>query len=471
MSDYEVVIGIEIHARLKTKSKLFSPDSAEFNHEENSNIHPVSLALPGTLPTVNKEAYQMALKTGKAFEGKLQETSAFARKNYFYPDIPKGYQISQHKLPFCQGGKVSFLKEGKTHMINLERIHLEEDSGRSIHKGESSLINFNRAGSPLLEIVTKPEIKSPEEASLTARSIRQMLRYLNVSDGDLEKGSLRCDCNISLRPKGETKLGVKVEIKNINSFRFVERALQFEIKRQEKALKEGEKISQETRLFDSKKGETRLMRKKESASDYRYFPEPDLPPVHFDKEYLANLQLPELPLTKIKRLEKDYSLKLEEAQILAEDKDFSDYFEELVSLTKDSRLCLTWLQGDVKARMKEEDLDLPKVSAQDLSPLITAIKEERISGKMGKEVFKILWNEGKKVEEIIKEKGFKQISSDEELGKIIDQVFKDSPSQLEAYKKGKTKLFSFFIGQAMKVSRGCAHPEKLNQILKKKLEE
>jgi len=470
LGDWEIVIGLEIHAQLKTKTKLFSPDEATWTNGENDQIHPVSLALPGTLPVLNKKALKMAIKTGKAFEGHIQNESIFSRKNYFYPDLPKGYQISQYDKPFCQGGVVKFFFNGQKHSVPLERIHLEEDAGRSIQKGTCSLINFNRAGIPLLEIVTKPEITSPEEASTCAKAIRRMLRYIEVCDGNLEEGSLRCDCNISLRPQGEKKLGTKVELKNINSFRFIEKALLYEAYRQLECLNHGEAVIQETRLYDSSKNQTRSIRTKESASDYRYFPDPDLPPVCLKESFLTQIDLPELPFDRVQRFIKDYNFKIESAKALIEDKSLSDYFEKVVEKTKDPETVNHWFQGELQAHLKEKGSPCP-ISVEDFSRLLILVAKAEISNKMAKEIFSEMWDTSVCPDEIIKKKNLKQISGQKELEELVHKVLSSYSDQVKDYKAGRTKLFGFFVGQIMKESKGQAHPQKLSQILKQKLDE
>ena len=466
-----VTIGLEIHAQLKTKTKLFSPDRAGFSEGENEEIHPVSLALPGTLPVLNQSALKMAFKTGKAVKGVLQKRSIFARKNYFYPDLPKGYQISQYDKPFCKGGWIHFFMKEEKVSIELERIHLEEDAGRSIHKGAYSLINFNRAGTPLLEIVTKPVISDPHTASQCAKAIRGLLRYLEVCDGNLEEGSMRCDCNISVRPQEQKELGTKVELKNINSFRFIEKALCYERDRQIERLKSGQTLVQETRLYDPSKNQTRPMRSKESASDYRYFPDPDLPEVKVSEDFLNNLSLPELPFERTERFIKEYQLSADLAQSLTEDKNLGDYFEQvLIEYPKPQKTAL-WFIGDLKAHLKESRHKVPPLSVKNFAKLLSLIEEGVISGKMGKSLLSEMWETGKSAEEIIENKNLKQISDDTELKTLLKEILNQNPKQVEEYKKGKTKLFGFFIGQAMKKTQGQANPQKLSFLLKKALEE
>ena len=465
-----VTIGLEIHAQLKTKTKLFSPDRAGFSEGENEEIHPVSLALPGTLPVVNKSALKMAFKTGRAVQGVLQKTSVFTRKNYFYPDLPKGYQISQYDKPFCEGGWIHFFIKEEKISIELERIHLEEDAGRSIHKGAFSLINFNRAGTPLLEIVTKPVISDPHTASQCAKAIRGLLRYLEVCDGNLEEGSMRCDCNISVRPQSQKELGTKVELKNINSFRFIEKALCYERDRQIECLKSGQTITQETRLYDPSKNQTRPMRTKESASDYRYFPDPDLPEVKVTEDFLNGLSLPELPFERTERFIKDYQLSAELAQSLTEDKKLGDYFEQTLVEYSNPQKTALWFIGEMKAHLKESRQHLPPISVKNFAKLLSLIEEGVISNKMGKSLFSEMWETGKTAEEIIQSKNLKQISDDSELKALLSEVLKQNPKQVEEYKKGKTKLFGFFIGQMMKKTQGQANPQKLSSLLKQTLE-
>ena len=466
-----VTIGLEIHAQLKSQTKLFSPDPAGFNPSENQYIHPVSLALPGTLPVLNKSALKMALKTGKAFQSELKKRSLFARKNYFYPDLPKGYQISQYEKPFCEGGQVDFFDKNQKVSIPLERIHLEEDAGRSLHKGAYSLINFNRTGVPLLEIVTKPAIKDPHTASLCAKAIRRLLRYLEVCDGNLEEGSMRCDCNVSIRPKEQKELGVKVELKNINSFRFIEKALDYEIRRQIACLKSGETIVQETRLYDSSKNQTKTMRSKESASDYRYFPEPDLPELIIPDEFLDSIKVPETAFDKTLRFMKDYQLEPQTAQTLVEDKNLADYFEAVVKEVKNPSLVNLWFQGELRAYLKEKPQKESLIPVKDFARLLNLVIEGKISNTMAKEIFAQMGGQKISPDEIIQKKQLKQISGKKELEDLVIKVLKNHPKQIKDYQAGRTKIFGFFVGQVMKESKGQANPQKLSEILKSKLKE
>ena len=468
--DFETVIGLEIHAQLKTKSKLFSPDEATYSQGENDQVHPVSLGFPGTLPVLNKKAVIFALKAAKAFKGSVMSHSVFARKNYFYPDLPKGYQISQYSEPYCQGGFITYRLNDQWVKIPLERIHMEEDAGQLLHKGSKSLVNFNRAGIPLLEIVTKPKIRSPQAAALCAKAVRRTLRYLEICDGNLEEGSMRCDCNISLRPKGSQNFGTKVELKNINSFRFIEKALRYEMERQSQLLNNGKAITQETRGYDPGKNKTFSMRSKEEAKDYRYFPDPDLLPLNLTED-MINISLPELPWEKAKRFKEEYALKEQDIDILIEDQDLCNYFEELAQISKEPLASLHWIMGDLQSLMKENHKTIKNcpISPQKLSELMKCVSRKTVSLSMARQIFKTMWQTGQNCEKIIKEKGLKQISDPKVLREIIQKVLKEHPRQTEEYKQGKTKLFGFFTGQVMKQTKGQAHPELLQELLKQEL--
>lgn len=470
--DWECVIGLEIHAQLKTKSKMFSPDQASFTDLENNQIHPVSFGLPGTLPVVNKQALMWAIKAGKAFSCDIQNESVFARKNYFYPDLPKGYQVSQFDKPYCFNGKVQYYLENELKEVSLERIHMEEDAGRSIHSGSFTLVNFNRAGVPLIEIVTKPEIRSPIEAAACAKAIRRTLRYLDICDGNLEEGSLRCDCNVSVRKKTDTKLGTRVELKNINSFRFIEKALEYEVKRQIKSLESGLPLNQETRLYDSTKNQTFLMRLKEDSSDYRYFPDPDLLSVKLNSKDIESVSLPELPVQKWERFQKEYKLSFEQAEQLIEDKSFCDYFEELANKSKNPIAAYNWMMGEMQVHLKKSNQTLKEApSVSEFSKLIGFVEEGVLSNTMAKEVFSFMWGTKRKAQDIIKEKNLKLISDESEIEKIIEDILKNSPEQVKQYKEGRTKIFGFFVGQVMKKTNNQVNPSKASQIIKKKLEQ
>ena len=468
---WEAVIGLEIHARLKTKSKLFSPEEATYSEQENNQIHPVSLGFPGTLPVLNKEAFAFALKAAKAFKAHIMEQSIFARKHYFYPDLPKGYQISQYDKPYCEGGAITYKLNGEWVETSLERIHMEEDAGQLLHRENASLVNFNRAGTALLEIVTQPEIKSPEAASLCAKAVRTMLLYLEISDGNLEEGSMRCDCNVSLRDPGSSKLGTKVELKNINSFRFIEKALKYEIERQSLVLNRGETLLQETRGYDPGKNKTFPMRSKEETKDYRYFPEPDLLPLKLTEDF-KNTSLPELPKEKAKRFQKEYSLKEEAIDTLIEDKALCEYFEELVQQTKDPSSSFNWIMGDLQSLLKEHKKSIKEssISVKDLSNLMKYVSNGKVSLSLAKQILKIMWETKDSPEKIIKEKGFEQISDEKTLRKLIQNILTEHSKQVKEYKQGKQKLFGFFVGQVMQQTKGQANPQTLKTLLKEELE-
>lgn len=466
---WSVVIGIEIHAHILSQSKMFSPDKTDFTLKANQHIHPVSLGLPGSLPFLNQKAIESALKAGRAFHCKIQKKSIFARKHYFYPDLPKGYQISQHSRPLLQGGFVEFFHQNQPCKIHLDRIHLEEDAGRLLHQKNYSLVDFNRAGVPLLEIVSKPEMTSPAQAAQYGRMVRNILIYLQVCDGSLQEGSMRFDCNISLRPSPAAPLGVKVELKNLNSFRFMEKALAFEVKRQSSLLNKGGEVLQETRLFDPKKGETFPMRKKETASDYRYFPDPDLPPliVSASKEKPAA----ELPFQKTKRFCQDYSLPLESALILTEDPELCSYFEQGAGKSPSAAALCKWIINEVLGRLKEDKRSIKDspVSALQLAELVHHIENKTLSSKMAKDVFSKMWETKKGVQELIKELNLKKLDDPKTLSSLIDQVIQKYPEQCRQYQQGKTTVYKFLMGQAMKLSKGQADPVQADALLKEKL--
>lgn len=468
---WEAVIGLEIHARLKTKSKLFSPEEAIYSERENSHIHLVSLGFPGALPVLNKEAFIFALKAAKAFRAGIAEQSAFSRKHYFYPDLPKGYQISQYDKPYCEGGSVTYKLNGEWVETLLERIHIEEDAGQLLHKENASLVNFNRAGTALLEIVTQPEIKSPEAASLCAKAVRTTLLYLEISDGNLEEGSMRCDCNVSLRDPGSSKLGTKVELKNINSFRFIEKALKYEIERQSLILNRGETLLQETRGYDPGKNKTFSMRSKEESKDYRYFPDPDLLPLKLTEDF-KSISLPELPKEKAKRLQTEYSLKEEAIDTLIEDKALCAYFEKLAQQTKDPISSFNWIMGDLQSLLKEHKKSITEspIAPKDLSGLMEYVSNGKVSLSLAKQILKIMWETKASPEKIIKEKGFEQISDEKTLRKLIQNILIKRSKQAKEYKQGKQKLFGFFIGQVMQQTKGQANPQTLKALLKEELE-
>lgn len=470
---YEAVIGLEVHVQLKTDSKIFCADSTTFDAGDNENTSPVSVGMPGTLPVINKLAIEYSIKTGLALDCQIRKKSVFSRKNYFYPDLPKGYQISQYDLPLCENGKVIFKLENQTKTVSITRAHMEEDAGKSIHNGDYTLINYNRAGIPLLEIVSGPDMRSPQEAAEYARTIKQIVRYLDVCDGNLEEGSMRCDCNISVRKAGEEKLGTKVEIKNINSFRFIEKALEFEIDRQIDAIERNEKIIQETRLYDPDKNRTYSMRTKEDAQDYRYFPDPDLLPLVVSDELIEKIKasLPELPKVKVERFINSLSLPEYDAMVLTAERELADYFEDVAKLSNYPKAASNWIMTELVRELNNAGksiLDSP-IKPKALADLIVAIETGVISGKIAKTVFQEMWSTGLSPEEIIKNKGLVQISDTAVIEKLIDEVLAANTEVVMDYKNGKTKLFGFFIGAVMKASKGQANPEVLNKILKEKL--
>jgi aspartyl-tRNA(Asn)/glutamyl-tRNA(Gln) amidotransferase subunit B len=476
MMTWETVIGLEIHSQLRTKSKIFSGASTSFGAKPNSQACAVDLGYPGVLPVLNKEAVNMALSFGLAVNAKINQHSIFARKNYFYPDLPKGYQISQFELPIVGQGEIEIpLDDGQNKMVRITRAHLEEDAGKSIHDlyDDFTAIDLNRAGTPLLEIVSEPEISNAKEAVAYMKAMHQLVTYLDVSDGNMSQGSLRCDANVSVRKVGDTELGTRTEIKNINSFRFVEKAINFEVKRQIKQLENGETVTQETRLYDSIKDETRPMRSKEFANDYRYFPEPDLLPVVISDKEMQDIKdsFPELAKEKEKRFAKDFGLSEYDAQILASSKIMADFFEQSSKETKNYGLLANWLIGEIGAFLNKDAIEInqSKLTPANLAMLINRIDDQTISGKIGKSIFEEMYASGSSPDEIIESQGLKQISDDGAIEEIISTVIQENPSQVEAYLGGKEKLFGFFVGQVMKLTEGKANPNAVNAILKEKL--
>lgn len=472
---YEPTIGIEIHVQLNTKSKIFSADGTEFNAGDNENISTVSAGLPGSLPVLNKKVVELAIKTGLALQCTIRQKSVFARKNYFYPDLPKGYQISQYEEPICENGYIILKMPTYEKKINIVRAHLEEDAGKSTHQGDVTLLNYNRAGVPLLEIVSGPDLSSPQEAAEYGKIIRQIVRYLDVCDGNLEEGSLRCDCNVSVKRIGEKKLGTKVELKNINSFRFIEKAIEYEIDRQIDLVERNEKIVQETRLYDSDKNRTYSMRMKEDAQDYRYFPDPDLLPIIIPDQKIASIKatLPELPQARHARLVGQLGLPPYDADVLTEEKDIADFFENVAKACGNAKAASNWIMTEVMREIKQSQVSIveSKMTPDLLAELITLIDKQVISGKIAKTIFSDIWQTGKSPQKLVDEKGLGQISDDSVIEKIIDGVLKDNQKNVEEYKSGKTKVFGFFVGQIMKLSKGQASPDKVNEILKKKLDQ
>jgi aspartyl-tRNA(Asn)/glutamyl-tRNA(Gln) amidotransferase subunit B len=472
-TNYEAVIGLEIHAQLLTASKLFCRDSSHFGGGDNEHTCPVCMGMPGALPVISRQAVEFSIKTGLALGCEIRRHSVFARKQYFYPDLPKGYQISQYDKPLCENGVLKFLLNGETKTVSITRAHMEEDAGKSTHHGEYSLINLNRSGVPLLEIVSGPDMTSPAEAAEYARTMRQILLYLGVCDGNLEEGSLRCDCNVSVRKVGEKKLGTKVEIKNINSFRFIEKAIEYEIQRQTDCLENHERIFQETRLYDPDKNRTFAMRSKEDAHDYRYFPDPDLLPLEVDEAWIARVKasLPELPIARADRFVSEYKLPQYDAMVLTQEKPLADYFEEAAKVSGNPKAASNWVMSELLRDLNEnkKDVSASPVSAANLGKMVAEIDKGTISGKMAKAVFAEMWASGKDPLTIIKEKGLVQITDNSAIEKLIDEVIAANPGPTEQYRGGKDKLFGFFVGQVMKVSKGQASPEMVNELLKAKL--
>ena len=472
---WETVIGLETHVQLSTKTKLFSRASTAFGASPNTNVNLIDCGLPGVLPSVNREAFYKAIRFGMAVGAQINQTSLFDRKNYFYADLPKGYQITQMDLPIVLGGSIEIISDELAKTINITRAHLEEDAGKSIHDEFEgfSAIDLNRAGTPLLEIVSEPEISSAKEAVAYMKAMHQLVTYLDVSDGNMAQGSLRCDANVSIRKKGDKELGTRTEIKNINSFKFIEKAINFEIKRQIKILENGEKVTQETRLYDSSKDETRPMRSKEFANDYRYFPEPDLLPVIISDEEIKKIrdEFPELPNEKETRYQKEFGLSAYDAQIIASSKPMADFFEAALQKTKNYSLLSNWLIGEISAYLNKEQIEIyeSKLSADIVAMLINRIDDQTISGKIGKSIFEEMCTNGSSPDEIIKSQGLEQISDDEAIEEIILTVINENPAQVEAYLAGKDKLFGFFVGQVMKLTEGKANPRTVNNILKDKL--
>jgi len=472
-TEYEAVIGLEIHAQLLTESKIFCSCPTTFGAEPNTQVCPVCLGMPGVLPVINKKAVIYTIKTGLALNCRISPFSRFARKNYFYPDLPKGYQISQYELPLCEDGYLDINLDGIKRRIGIIRIHLEEDAGKNIHDGDYSLVDLNRAGVPLMEIVTRPDIRSPKEAAQFMKRLRQILRYLGVCDGNMEQGSLRCDANVSVRPAGSSELGVKTEIKNINSFRFVEKALEYEIERQINLLKEGGRIIQETRLWDPKTETTQSMRSKEEAHDYRYFPEPDLVPVEVSPDLIEEIksELPELPHEKEERFIKEYGLPPYDASFVSEELPIAEWFEKAVRLGGQPKAVANWIMGELSRLLNETNLPFEKcpVTPELMVKLLNLIDKGTISQKIAKTVFEEIFRTGKDPEEIIKEKGLVQITDESAIEKVIEEVLKNSPREVERYRAGEEKLMGFFVGQVMKLTKGKASPQLVNEILNKRL--
>jgi aspartyl-tRNA(Asn)/glutamyl-tRNA(Gln) amidotransferase subunit B len=471
---YEPVIGIEIHVQLRTDSKIFCADATTFEAADNENVSPVSAGMPGTLPVLNKKAVEFGIKTGLALGCDIRRKSVFARKNYFYPDMPKGYQISQFEKPICENGKITFKVNGVDKTVSISRAHLEEDAGKSNHSGSYTLINLNRAGIPLLEVVTGPDLRSPAEAAEYGRAIRQIVRYLDVCDGNLEEGSMRCDCNVSVRKEGAKEFGTKVEIKNVNSFRFVEKAIEYEIERQIDELERGGKIYQETRLWDPDKNRTLAMRSKEDAQDYRYFPDPDLLPLIVTDQWIEQLrnELPELPIARAKRFQDDHGLPEYDSQVLTTEKSIADYYEEAAKVSKNYKASSNWIMTELMRELNTANVEIEKspIKPEQLGKMIGMIDAGTISGKIAKTVFQEMWSSSKEPDVIVKEKGLVQITDTAAIEKIIDEVLAANAQAVDDHKSGRKKnLFGFFVGAVMKASKGQASPDLVNKILQEKL--
>ena len=474
---WEVVIGLEIHTQLATRSKIFSGSSTEYGAEPNTQASLIDLGYPGMLPVLNEEVVHMAAMFGLAVGATVAPRSVFARKNYFYPDLPKGYQISQYELPIVEHGELYIVDDdGEDKRIGITRAHLEEDAGKSIHEGleRSSAIDLNRAGTPLLEIVSEPDLRSAKEAVAYMRKIHTIVRYLGISDGNMQEGSFRCDANVSVRPRGQQELGTRAELKNLNSFRFVEKAINYEIERQIELIEDGGAVVQETRLYDSDRGETRSMRSKEEANDYRYFPDPDLLPVVITADYIEAVrqQLPELPDAKRQRFVDQYRLKADDASLLTGSRSLADFFEAAAAETDaEAQLVANWVVGELSGALNRDSLDIndSKVSAQDLAGLMTRIHDNTVSGKLAKQVFESMWEDGGSADSIIDARGLRQITDSSAIEAVVDEVIAAHPGQVADYRAGKDKLIGFFVGQVMKATRGQANPGQVNQILKAKL--
>ncbi len=474
--EWEPVIGLEIHAQLLTKSKAFSGASTKYGAPPNTQACAVDIALPGVLPVFNKEAARMAVKFGLAIGARINRRSVFARKNYFYPDLPKGYQISQYELPVVSDGRVTIHVDGQEKVIGVTRAHLEEDAGKSLHEDFHGMtgIDLNRAGTPLLEIVSAPDLRSAQEAVAYMKKIHELVRYLEICDGNMQEGSFRCDANVSVRPKGEKGFGTRTEIKNVNSFRFVERAIAYEIARQIEILESGGSVVQETRLYDAERDETRSMRSKEEAMDYRYFPDPDLPPLVLSEEFIREVEatLPELPDAKRARFMDQYGLNAYDATVLTGSRELADYYEEVVRLAgADPKTAANWIAVELMGYLNRENKQIgdSPVSAAMLAGLLRRIADDTISGKIAKDVLAAMWAGEGDADAVIEKKGLEQITDTAQIERIVDGVLAQNPKQLEQYRAGKQALFGYFVGQVMKATQGKANPQQVNAILKKKL--
>ena len=468
---YEVVIGLEVHAQLKTKSKIFAPDSTEFGNEQNSQISPITLGMPGVLPVLNKECVNMGIKLGLALNCQIPERCKFDRKQYFYPDLPKGYQISQYDEPICVNGYIDI--KGKR--IGITRAHLEEDAGKLVHVGSAgiagstySLVDLNRAGTPLLEIVSEPDIRSSEEAKNYMEELRNIVRYIGVCDGNLEEGSMRCDANISIMPKGSKEFGTRAEIKNVNSFKALQRAIEYEIDRQIELVEDGEEVIQETRLWDDNAGETRSMRGKEDAHDYRYFPEPDLMPLSISREWVEEIRnsMPELPSQKRQRY-MDLGLSEYDASVIVEQMQSALFFDKVLELGGNAKIAVNFMMGEIAAYLKENHIEIneTKLTPENLAELVGLIEKDTISNNIGKQILIEMIEEGTKASDIVEKKGLSQITDVDAIRKMVEEVVNNNPNQVEQYKSGKTNILGFFVGQIMKATKGRANPKTVNEIL------
>lgn len=477
---YEAVIGLEVHTELQTKTKIFCNCRTSFGADPNTNVCPVCLGLPGVLPVLNKKVLEYAVRAGLALNCEISRFSKFDRKNYYYPDLPKNFQTSQFDLPICEHGYLDVEVEGEKRRIRITRAHMEEDAGKLVHHGTSitdsdySLVDYNRTGTPLLEIVSEPDMRSAKEAVAYMEKMRAILQYVGISDCRMEEGSLRCDANVSVRPVGQKELGTKTEIKNINSFKGVERAIEYEAMRQAELLEDGGKVVQETRTWDEKEGVTKSMRTKEEANDYRYFPEPDLVPFTVSDEYIENIRksLPELPDARKERYMKEFGLSSEDAVFMTNDKATADYFEAAVDAGADPKACVNWLMGEFASQLSTDGIEISKapVSAENLAALLKLISKGTISGKIAKKVFATMWKEGGNPEEIVKAQGLVQISDTAELSKLVDEVVGKNPKAVEDFKAGKKKAVGALVGQIMKATKGKANPRVINELLNKKLQ-
>jgi len=475
--EWEVVIGLEIHAQLATKSKIFSGASTAYGAEANTQACAVDLGLPGVLPVLNHESVQMAIKFGLATGCEVAARSVFARKNYFYPDLPKGYQISQFELPVVGRGNLEIrLEDGTTKTVGITRAHLEEDAGKSLHEDFHGMtgIDLNRAGTPLLEIVSEPDMRSAKEAIAYMKKIHSLVTYIDICDGNMQEGSFRCDANVSVRPKGQQEFGTRAELKNLNSFRFVERAINLEVERQIELIEDGGEVVQETRLYDADNNETRSMRSKEEANDYRYFPDPDLLPLVIDEASIATVRetLPELPDAKRDRFMQEYGLSDYDAEVLTSSRPLADFFESVVKASGgEAKLSANWVSGDFTGMLNKDSIDLDDspVTAEMLGGMIKRIADNTISGKIAKQVFEAMWQGEGDADSVIGSKGLKQVTDSGAIEKVVDEIIANNPAQVEQYRSGKEKVFGFFVGQVMKATQGKANPGQVNQMLKEKL--